>query len=282
MVAISVMYLRQNMTGPHVFRPACQTQPGQFWLNDTKFMDAFPDLSGVIKPSDIEKKGAHATYVNWARIANYLHKHAPGWQFSLAPNPSDPSSFWWPQPDGTGALMCLFTGPDGQATSLFPFAAMDNRNAPVQLERCSARVFSDTHRRALCAAAAYFFGLGYELWAKDPIENPHRDTGDAEQGGSSESPKPKAVKKKLPPAKKESVDLPPEQQPLEPGDRRELVEVLSAIAQNPNEKNKERFEAAQIKFRETFGLSETDKIVPAIKERQHGDFWQAFIESIEL
>jgi hypothetical protein len=53
---------------------------------------------------------------------------------------------------------------------------MDNRNNPIQLEKVSARILTDTHRRALAACAAFSFGLAYELWAKDPVEDPHRET----------------------------------------------------------------------------------------------------------
>jgi hypothetical protein len=52
---------------------------------------------------------------------------------------------------------------------------MGNRNEPIAFDKVSARTLSDTHRRALCAAAAFTFGLGYELWAKEEIENPHRE-----------------------------------------------------------------------------------------------------------
>jgi len=81
----------------------------------------------------------------------------------------------WPAPDGTAFVVGYFTGPGDQATADFPFPAMDNRNAPIALDKISARVLSDTHRRALCAAAAFTFGLGYELWAKEEVENPHRE-----------------------------------------------------------------------------------------------------------
>jgi len=48
---------------------------------------------------------------------------------------------------------------------------MDNRNNPIQCEKISARTFTDSHRRALCACAAFAFGLAYELWAKEEIES---------------------------------------------------------------------------------------------------------------
>ena len=135
-----------------------------------------PNLAGVITKADIDTKGSGsyaASYVNWAKVAHLLHEQAPGWEFHLQPTKDD--SLIWPAPDGTAYVIGYFTGPDDQATADFPFPAMDNRNAPIAFDKVSARTLSDTHRRALCAAAAFTFGLGYELWAKEELENPHRE-----------------------------------------------------------------------------------------------------------
>jgi hypothetical protein len=43
------------------------------------------------------------------------------------------------------------------------------------MEKIDARDLTDTHRRCLCTAAAASFGLAWQLWAKEPVENPHRD-----------------------------------------------------------------------------------------------------------
>ncbi len=42
------------------------------------------------------------------------------------------------------------------------------------MERISARDVTDTHRRCLCAAAAATFGLAWQLWAREPLEDPHQ------------------------------------------------------------------------------------------------------------
>ena len=46
---------------------------------------------------------------------------------------------------------------------------MDNRNNPIKWERISARDVTDSHRRALCACAAFTFSLGSELWTGNEI-----------------------------------------------------------------------------------------------------------------
>jgi len=104
--------------------------------------------------------------MNWARTTQYLREHAPNWEFHLE---SKNEEYVWPSPDGSGYLMCFFQNGE-KKTPLFPFPIMDNRNNPLPLEKISARDVSDSHRRGLCACAAFVFGLAYELWARIEIE----------------------------------------------------------------------------------------------------------------
>ena len=127
---------------------------------------SIPDLSGLISKEDLHKKGSFATYMNWARTTQYLREHAPNWEFHLEPKNEE---YVWPSPDGSGYLMCFFQNGE-KKTPLFPFPIMDNRNNPLPLEKISARDVSDSHRRGLCACAAFVFGLAYELWARIEIE----------------------------------------------------------------------------------------------------------------
>jgi len=129
-----------------------------------------PNLGGVIKAEDVFNKGSGsytASYVAWAKTSQLLREHAPGWGFYLAAKDEE---YVWKAPDGSGYLMCFFENGE-QRTPLFPFPIMDNRNNPIQCEKISARTFTDSHRRALCACAAFTFGLAYELWVKGEIES---------------------------------------------------------------------------------------------------------------
>ena len=142
-----------------------------------------PNLAGVIKKDDIYQKGGgsfKASYVAWAKTSQLLREHAPGWFFHLA---SKDGNYVWEAPDGTGYLMCYFGEEEHGNMPLFPFPIMDNRNMPVKLEKISSRIFTDSHRRALCACAAFTFGLAYELWADEEV---------LEAGIQPEKPKPKA------------------------------------------------------------------------------------------
>jgi hypothetical protein len=135
-----------------------------------------PNLGSVISTADVSRKGTGsyaADYINWCRTGQLLREHAPGWQFHLRPTAE--GQHIWAAPNGTGYVVGYFIGPEGQITPDFPQAVMDNRNAPVALERISARDVTDTHRRCLCTCAAAMFGLAWQLWAREPIEDPHRE-----------------------------------------------------------------------------------------------------------
>jgi len=154
-----------------------------------------PNLAGIIRKDDVYTKGTGsyaASYVPWARIAQLLHEHAPGWDFAL--KLAEGGGPVHKAPDGTGYVLGYFAGPDGFITSDFPFPCMDHRNNPIPFDKISARVLTDTHRRALCAAAAFHFSLGYELWAKQELED------------AKAEPAPAATSKPQKPAKDEPED----------------------------------------------------------------------------
>tara|TARA_B100000902_G_scaffold393892_1_gene449060 strand:- start:1436 stop:2170 length:735 start_codon:yes stop_codon:yes gene_type:complete len=131
-----------------------------------------PNLSGIIEAKDVQEKGTgkfRAKYMAWAKVAELLHEHASGWEFHL--RQSESSNSVWSAPDGTGFLVCFFKGPENQQTADFPFPIMDYHNNPIKFSEISARNFTDSHRRALAACSAFTFSLGFELWAREEIED---------------------------------------------------------------------------------------------------------------
>ena len=188
-----------------------------------------PNLAGVISKADIDTKGSGsyaASYVNWAKVAHLLHEKAPGWEFHLQPTKDD--SLIWPAPDGTAYVIGYFTGPDDQATADFPFPAMGNRNEPIAFDKVSARTLSDTHRRALCAAAAFTFGLGYELWAKEEVENPHREDKTAQEPASAPVVCPMPTQ-----AKTEPTPVPKQKAEVLFADQSDIAAIQQRILQHP-------------------------------------------------
>lgn len=137
-------------------------------------MTNLPNLAGVATSEMVEHIGTGkyaAAYVNWSRTMALLREHAPGWQPELV---NSPDGYILHQAPVGGYLMIRFR--NGETTTPpVPQAIMDNRNAAIQLDKITARDITDTHRRGVCMAAAFTFGLAYELWAKLPLESGYHD-----------------------------------------------------------------------------------------------------------
>lgn len=137
-------------------------------------MSDFPNLAGVVTQNLVEHIGTGkfaAAYVNWSRTMALLREHAPGWQPELV---TAPDGYVLHQAPVGAYLLIRFRNGD-VTTPPVPQAVMDTRNAAIPIERITARDITDTHRRGVCMAAAFTFGLAYELWAKLPLESGYAD-----------------------------------------------------------------------------------------------------------
>lgn len=235
----------------------------------------YPNLAGVITKDDVYSKGTGsyaASYVAWARIANHLHTHAPGWEFHLKPSPD--RDHIWKAPDGTGYLVGYFTGPEDQATADFPFPVMDNRNNAIQFDKISARALTDAHRRALCACAAYTLSLGYELWAKEEV---------SEAGAAVPAPAAAPAEVKSRPAAKAKVEPPAEtpaviavdDMPITEDEYTLVIGLLSEVHQNNPDKIAELTKA----FRKKYDLDSKAALSKEIKTQGQVEFINAFLSS---
>ncbi len=133
-------------------------------------MTELPNLAGVATQSLVETLGGgsfKASYINWARTVQLLREHAPGWLPELVR--TGDGGLLHRAPVGA-YLLIRFKHADGTVTTEVPQAIMDTKNNSVPLDKITARDVTDTHRRGVCMAAAFTFGLAYELWAKMPLE----------------------------------------------------------------------------------------------------------------
>ena len=136
-----------------------------------------PDLSGLISKEDVnhirvktQNGGSYEIdYISWAKTSQLLKEHAPGWEYHLRQSNNDNWLFY--APDGTAFFMCYFTSPEGKSTAEFPFPVMDHRNNPLPVEKIHARVFTDNHRRSLCACACFTFGFAHEMWTQEEVQD---------------------------------------------------------------------------------------------------------------
>ena len=217
----------------------------------------FPNLGDVITTDDVSQKGTGkytADYVNWCRTMHLLHVHAPGWQFALATAPG--GGHVWKAPNGSGYVVGYFINSEGKTTPHFPQAVMGFKNDAVAFEKIHARDVTDTHRRCLCTAAAAHFGLAWQLWAREEVEDPMRP----------EEPTP-ATKTK-PVAAPAVAGVSKEDQPLSDDERKLLLRWITDMPAA----NREAFCDA---FRSEFKLAAQAKIAPAITSKKHEAWIQA-------
>lgn len=137
-------------------------------------MTNIPNLAGIAPADLVDTIGTGkyaASYINWARTVQLLRENAPGWLPELVP--ANDGGLLHPAPNGSYLLVRFRHG--DFTTPPVPQAVMDNRNQAIPLDKITARDITDTHRRGVCMAAAFTFGLAYELWAKLPLESGYHD-----------------------------------------------------------------------------------------------------------
>ena len=233
-----------------------------------------PNLAGVIKTSDLYKK-MKFDYVPWAKTAQLLREHAPGWQFFLKPsNPNgDIFSYVHIAPDNTGFLMGYFEHIEtGKQTSPNVFAITDNANRPVQLERISCNNIQNSHRRCLCACACKDFGLAYELWAQIEIDEAKQVTPEPKKGISRTPTKPKQE-----PEPVESIEDKNYGKPI----AQPALEAVVGKMMNLAEKYPTLKDGVINKFKKQYGIT-TETIGPTdIRTAEQGQFLTLLINEID-
>ena len=233
-----------------------------------------PNLAGVIKTTDIYKK-MKFDYVAWAKTAQILREHAPGWQFCLDQSSieNELSSYVFKAPDGSGFLMGYFQHIDsGLKTTLFPFAITDNANRPITLDRVSCVHFQNSHRRCLCACACFAFGLAYELWAQIEIDEAKQVTPEPKKGIARTPTKPKQQLEAVESIKDKNYGT-----PISPN---ALSAVVSKM-KNLSEQFPDKKDSVINKFKKQFDIK-AEKIGPAdIRTAEQGQFLTIAINEID-
>jgi hypothetical protein len=183
-----------------------------------------PNLAGVATKDLVEKIGSgkfSAAYINWSRTLNLLRTHAPGWTANCIT--AEDGSLLHKAPVGA-YLLIQFVHVDGSETPAVPQAVMDHRNNAIPYEKITARDITDTQHRGTCMAAAFIFGLAFELWAKMPLESGYQS-----DEAPSEAPKAAPVAKAPAPAKEEVTEATFRETALEKGIHTVAIDALVEI-----------------------------------------------------
>ena len=140
-----------------------------------------PNLAGVIEIKDVHQlpTGFKAKYMAWAKVASIFNEQCPGWSHHLKRNEQDGTPLF-DAPDGSMYFIFYFVDPEGNKYSDFIYPIMGNKKQALKRDQIDAREVSDSQRRGFVAHCAFQFSLGYELWAKEEIEDnePHLKIAD--------------------------------------------------------------------------------------------------------
>ena len=135
-----------------------------------------PNLAGVIEIKDVHQlpTGFKAKYMAWAKVASIFNEKCPGWTHHTKMNEQDGTPLF-DAPDGSMYFIFYFKDPEGNKFSDFIYPIMGNKKQALKRQQIDAREVSDSQRRGFVAHCAFQFSLGYELWAKEEIEDnePH-------------------------------------------------------------------------------------------------------------
>ncbi len=222
-----------------------------------------PNLAGIISKSDLatNKKSGKFDYVCWAQERKLLMEHAPGWQYELSIVPN--GTVVWPAPNGSGYLMGHFRHDDGTLTTDFPYAITDYKNAAIQHDRITCADVANSHRRSMCACAAFTFCLAYEVWADEEI----MDTARENAGPSTPTP-PKPAPEPQPepvcPMKPASASEAGSsiKDALTEEERKALTNAISGLSD-------EKRALVLGDFRTDLGLHGNSKVADHIKDKSH-------------
>lgn len=232
-------------------------------------MTEIPNLAGVATKDLVEQIGGgkfSASYINWARTINLLHQHAPGWLVNYVTN-SD-GGLVHKAPGMGGYLLIGFEHVDGTSTPPLPQAVMDHRNNAIPYEKISARDITDTQRRGMCMAAAMTFGLGYELWAKMPLESGY--AASEPEPEMTSRPASKTITKAAEPVTESPKVSDPSETPLTEDEKKVLRGLIVEIPEASRKAFLDR-------FRERFGLEPNSKVAYAITKKKHEAFIQGLL-----
>ena len=204
-----------------------------------------PNLAGVINPDDLFKKRPRLCGDVHCIAKVSIHEHANGWECDMAALLMAPTSG---NPQWHRLPGAVFPGPRGQVTADFALRHHQLQQPSRSSWSRSIPPRSATPSAVVCACAAFTFGLGYELWAKEEVtaEEPELVPADSPSSNSNSA----ASKKKAAP-KPAATANPVEGDPL--AERKAVLQrKLKAYA--PKDKGTcatwaasmcERFEAAK-------------------------------------
>ena len=216
-----------------------------------------PYLGGELKKGETEKKGRF-DYAAWAVICNKLNSDKECWQPGIRFNPD---GLPYHICGNTAAVLIYFKEYETQkVTPDWFYPITNNQNKPIPLDQITCWDVNNAHKRGLCSAAAGFFSLGYELWAKEELADMEVETSPPVNNDLITTPK----QKKEQPL---NSDVIPEA--LSKSERMALINEITKYATSEVKKDQNTFNNLEAYCRKNFPIPDDGKFSDYIQEKRH-------------
>ena len=218
-----------------------------------------PYLGGELKKGETQQKGRF-DYAAWAVICNKLNSDKECWQPGIRFNPD---GLPYHICGNTAAVLIYFKEYEtGKETPDWFYPITNNQNKPITLDLITSWDINNAHKRGLCSAAAGFFSLGYELWAKEELADMEDETTDPVSNSLPVVNKPKQTNQK-----QIKSDVMPEA--LTNDEKDMLITRIAKLATSENEGEQKVFNNLENYCRKTFPIPDKDKFRDHIQEKKH-------------
>jgi hypothetical protein len=216
-----------------------------------------PYLGGELKKGETEKKGRF-DYAAWAVICNKLNNRDERWQPGIRFNPD---GLPYHICGNTAAVLIYFKEYEtGKETPDWFYPITDHKNNPIQLDNLTSWDINNGHKRGICSAAAGFFSLGFEIWAKKELEEMEVETTPPVNNDLITTPK----QKKEQPL---NSDVIPDA--LSNQEKQMILKELKELAESEDEKDQKTFNNLESYCRMTFPIPDKGRFSEYIQEKKH-------------
>ena len=218
-----------------------------------------PYLGGELKKGETEKKGRF-DYAAWAVICNKLNNRNERWQPGIRFNPD---GLPYHICGNTAAVLIYFKEYEtGKETPDWFYPITDHKNNPIQLDKLTSWDVNNGHKRGLCSAAAGFFSLGFEIWAKKELEEMEVETSEPINNFATTVNEPKQTNQK-------EIKSDPIPEALSKHERNDLITNLGNLAKSENEQEIKLFHNLELYCRKNFPIPPEGKFSDYIQEKRH-------------
>ena len=217
-----------------------------------------PYLGGELKKGETQQKGRF-DYAAWAVICNKLNNENERWQPGIRFNPD---GLPYHICGNTAAVLIYFKEYEtGKETPDWFYPITDHKNNPIQLDKLTSWDINNGHKRGICSAAAGFFSLGYEIWAKEELADMEVETTPPVNNDLITTPK----QKKEQPL---NSDVIPEA--LSKSERMALINEITKYATSKDERDSKIFNDLENYCLKNFPFPAGEKFSDHIQEKRHG------------